>query len=150
MALSPELRRLMGLSSAAAMPPAMFAAHPKVQSRAALQVAPSRAVREGLTEARALQKRLEERSIVLYPDAEKMHVALERAHKTVQRAMATVQSNRSRYVGGQMNEKARSDLYRADQELAGALESIHAAMSAIEDLERNSKSSMREVRRRKR
>jgi hypothetical protein len=83
------------------------------------------------------QRELSEGTIKLYDSPTKLREGVQQAMKLVQRALATIQCDSDRFRGrvGSMNEKARADIYRADQELVTALESIHAAAEAIEAIE---------------
>jgi len=90
------------------------------------------------------------RSLSLFRSTDEMVGALGRAHKLVQRVNATIHRDRTSSSSGMMNEKARADLYRLDQEMATALDSINAASEALDSIERANVAAQKEARQRKR
>lgn len=112
------------------------------------------AVREGVdarVRGRAETTRLlSEGSIRTFDSHIKLREGLEKARQLVQRALATVQNDESRYQGnvGSVTEKSRADMYRADQELVSAVESIYAALDAVDSLETAKRAMARENGRR--
>lgn len=137
--LSEDMKRLMGIR------PREFGGVPALFQKGEFCVGgkPKKVVQEA---APARLKRLEERkSLQLFRNYQEMIEALKRAHKLVSRVNATIQSNRGS-TRGAMNEKSRADMYRLDQEMAAALDSINAACEAINDVRLNQKNAEEEAR----
>jgi hypothetical protein len=140
-----DFRRLAGIGSQASAPPGML---PNVRrefergGRVDPNLSEARqAVREDESPRRRAkseyQRGLTEGSIRTFDNHAKMKEALEKARQTVHRVLATVQNDADRYQGkiGSFNEKARADMYRADQELVAAVEALYAASEAIDQIE---------------
>lgn len=89
------------------------------------------------------------KSLTMFKDIKEMVNALERARSLVTRVNATIQSGRNT-SGTMMNERSRADMYRLDQEMATALESINASKDALESLDKSRRQVEREEKERKR
>lgn len=131
--LTEEQRRLMGIS------PREFGGLPALFQPAKFVVDP--------TTSRPLEER---RTMTLFPGVQEMKDALERAHKLVSRVNATIQSNRKSSSRAVMNEKSRAEMYRLDQEMVNALDSIRASSEALEALDQAEKMAAREAKQRRR
>jgi hypothetical protein len=142
--LSEEMRQLMGMERR------QFGGLPTAPTR--LQ----RALHEGRVQPAPAQqparlKRLEERrSLQLFRNHNEMVDALQRAHKLVSRVGATIQSERASSSRAAVNEKARADIYRLDQEMATSLDSIKATIEALDDMRMAGKSAAEDDRHRRR
>jgi hypothetical protein len=88
-----------------------------------------------LSEQKSVAKDLAEGRLTLFKDGKKLKEALGRARSLIQRAIATVQQDSSRFSSGQVNERMKTDMYRLDQELTAAVESLFAAEDAFDSVE---------------
>lgn len=75
----------------------------------------------------------EGKTLRLYRDEKEMIEALKRAHGIVARVNASVVRDRGSTRDRSMNEKSLADMYRLDQEIGTALDSIQGAREALED-----------------
>jgi len=110
------------------------------------ELAEARKKKAAKKKAKAKKKSESRRSLSLFRSTEEMVNALERANKLVQRVNATVNRDRQGSSGAVMNEKARADMYRLDQEMATAMDAILSSRDALENIERAKKEAKREAR----
>jgi hypothetical protein len=142
--LTEEQKRLMGIK------PQEFGGMPAMFQPGAFQEMTAEELAEAKKKAKAKKKKGKKtegrRSLSLFRSTEEMVNALERANKLVQRVNATVHRERQGSSGAVMNEKARADMYRLDQELAVAMDSIRSAGDALECIEKAQKAAAKEAR----
>jgi hypothetical protein len=144
--LTEEQKRLMGIE------PRDFGGMPAMFQPGAFQEMSAEELAEAKKKAKkkkakGRKKRTEgRRSLTLFPTTEAMVNALERANKLIQRVNATVNRERQGSSGTVMNEKARADMYRLDQELATAMDAVRSASDALECIEQAKKMAAREAR----
>jgi hypothetical protein len=147
--LTEEQKRLMGIE------PRDFGGMPAMFQPGAFQEMSAEELAEAKKKAKAKKKKAKakgrkktegRRSLTLFPSTEAMVNALERANKLIQRVNATVNRERQGSSGTVMNEKARADMYRLDQELATAMDAVLSASDALECIERAKKAAAREAR----
>jgi hypothetical protein len=133
--LSEEQRQLMGIAPREfGGLPAMFARGDFKEGSDPKPKAPAK---------RPLEER---RSLTLFKGMKEMKNAMDRAHKLVARVNATIQSSRESSTKAPMQEKARAEMYRLDQEMATAMDSIRASTEALEALDAAHKAAKREAR----
>jgi hypothetical protein len=144
--LTEEQRRLMGISERdfGGMP-AMFQIG-EFQEASPEELTEARKKKAKAKKKRRSKKSEGRRSLSLFRSTDEMVNALERASKLVQRVNATVNRERQGASASVMNEKARADMYRLDQELATSLDAINQARDALESIEKAKKEAQREAR----
>lgn len=143
--LTEEQKRLMGISDRdfGGMP-AMFQ-RGKFIEQTPEELAEAKK-KKAAKRKKAKKKSEGRRSLSLFRSTEEMVNALERCHKTLQRVNATVNRDRQGSAGAVMNEKARADMYRLDQEMAMAMDAISSSRDALEGIEKAKKEAQREAR----
>lgn len=141
--LTEEMKRLMGIASPgqASAPPTLFQ-HGKFQEGGSR---PARVQESGVFRPSA-KIELHEGTMRLFKSVKEQSAALERAVRLVQRVNASVLRTRESVSSGPMNERGRAEMYRLDQELATAMDSIKAAQEAIGGLEQAQREAKRDAR----
>lgn len=137
--LTEEMKRLMGIETGQT-PPALFQPGAFTEGGKA---AP-RPVEEAVFEP---PPELHEGSMRLFKSKKEQKAALERASKLVQRVNASILRDRKATQNtGLMNERGRAEMYRLDQEIATAMDSIRASQEAIENIEQSEKEAKKQAR----
>lgn len=125
--LTEEMRRLMGIA------PREHGGLPVLFQKGEFRTGQAPKAKTPVTESR---EQLDEGSMRLYQNVKEMSSALDRAHRGISRVNASILRQRESSQNGAMNEKARADMYRLDQEVANALDSIKAAQEALLSMEK--------------
>ena len=89
---------------------------------------------------------LHEGTMRLFKSVKEQQAALERASKLVQRVNASILRDRKSSNESMMNERCRAEMYRLDQEVATAMDSIRAAQEALDSIEKERFVARREAR----
>jgi hypothetical protein len=141
--LTEEMKRLMGIA------PAGFGGPPVLFQKGEFSEggkAPVREVKEFSPFKPEEPVELHEGTMRLFKSVKEQMAALERASKLVQRVNASILRDRKSSNESLMNERCRAEMYRLDQEVATAMDSIRAAQEALESIQKEQKVASRMAR----